>query len=310
MQGRNQDADFLKDLPELTTRYRGSIRIDPESLPRFNRLTVHRRRKKTIYEGPLVVARKSTPRDRTQGRAFYCLSNLAYSESFYGYSACGHREPETLARYLVLLIHSDLFLWHALLTSGQFGVERDALYKEDVDSFPLRPLEKLTAPLRSAIEPLSEALFSGEEPWREIDDWAARAYSLNRWDTEAIRDTLATGLPYTGVRQEAQRPPWDSEITEFAARLQRELEPFAYTAGHRLSVLRFQRPADSPWEILCLGLDSSTGKNPKASILRDLLDQADQEGASQIVLVQPRERCLLLAVLRQYRYCDTMSLYI
>jgi hypothetical protein len=302
VKGQTHDADFLKKLPEFTTKYRGAVKIDPETLPRFSRATVHRRRKKTIYEGPLVVARKSTPLDRTRGRAFCCLSDLAYSESFYGYSARGHREPEALARYLVLLFHSDLFLWHALLTSGQFGVERDALYKEDVDSFPLRPLEKLTDTTRSAIEPLSDALFSGEEPWREIDDWAMRVYGLSRWDAEAVRDTLATSLPYKRVRDESQRSPREAEMTEFVARLQRELEPFARTAGCRLGVHRLERPADSPWEILDIGLEGSSAHIPKTRILRDLLDRADQEGASQIVVVQPRQRRLLLAVLRQYRY--------
>jgi len=305
VKGKDHDAGFLKELPELTTKYGGPIGIDPATLPRFSRPTVHRRRKQTIYEGPLVVARKSTPLDRTRGRAFFSFSDLAYNESFYGYSAHGHQRPHDFVRYLVLLFHSDLFLWHSLMTSGQFGVERDALYKEDVDTFPLRPLGEIPAPIQAEIEPLSEALCGGLGPWAEIDEWTRRAFGLTRWDMETIRDTLAVGLPYAQVRREAQRPPTAREVKDFASRIQNELEPFVRTSGRHLNVRALDRPADSPWETLLAELSGNgtarQGK-PKSEVLRDVLDQADQEGASQIVLVQAREHRLLLGVLRQYRY--------
>ncbi len=304
VKGKSYDADFLKNLPQLTTNYRGPIRIDLATLPRFTQSTIHRPRKPTIYEGPLVVARKSTPLDRKRGRAFCCFFDLAYSESFYGYSARGHRRPEDLVRYLSLLFYSDLFLWHSLMTSGQFGVERDALYKEDIDSFPLRPLEELPKSVQAEIEPLSEALFAGSDPWSEIDDWARRAYGLTPWDMEAIRDTLAVSLPYARIRNEAQRSPRATEVTEFVARLQQELEPFTRAGKYRLSVCTLDRPSDSPWEIVLIELNNARAHQriPKAGVLRDLLDQADQEGASEIVLTQVREGRIFLGILRQYRY--------
>lgn len=306
VKGRKQDPDFLKDLPDLTTAYAGPILVEASLLPGFARETVHFRRKREIFEGPLVVARKSMPLDRHRGRAFCCFSDVAYSESFYGYSARGHGKPETLARYLVLLLHSDLFLWHVLMTSGQFGVERDALYKEDVDSFPLRPLEDLPGSLLDGIEPLSGDLFAGRSDlWPELDAWASRVYGLHRWDQEAIRDTLATRLPYAPVIRESQRPPRDSEVEDFASRLQSELQPFARTARRALKVRRLAHPADAPWEVLVLEAPAhelSRGEAPDLVELRDLFDRADREGASQIILVKPARHRLLLGILRQYRY--------
>lgn len=305
VKGESHDSSFLRGLPDLTTRYQGPIEIDPATLPRFSRLTVHRLRKQTIYQGPLVVARKSTPLDRSRGRAFCCFHDLAYNESFYGYSARGHRRSQNLVRYLSLLLHSDIFLWHALLTSGQFGVERDALYKEDVDNFPLRPLEEVPEPMQAEIEPLSRALFAGSSTWPEIDDWARRAYGLTQWDLETIRDTLEVGLPYAHARDEAQRTPTTTEVEDFAARFRHELEPFARASGCHLSVRILGLQAAAPWEIIQIELSNnapSPQREANTGVLRSLLDQADREGASQIVLVQARERRLLLGILREYRY--------
>lgn len=301
-----QEAGFLRDLKDLTTAYEGALLIEPSGLPDFDLEMVHRRRKKSIYEGPLVVARKSMPLDRNRGRAFCCFSDLAYSELFFGYSARRNAQPETLARYFVLLLHSDLFLWHALMTSGQFGVERDALYKEDVDRFPLRPLEELRGLLLNDIETLSEELLAGNpQLWPRLDSWAAAVYGLNRWDQEAIRDTLETRLPYAPVIQESQRPPRDSEVESFAARLESELQPFAHTARRALSVRRLARPADAPWEVLVVeapATELGRGEDPDFLELSELFDRADREGASQIILAKPAKHRLLLGILRQYRY--------
>jgi hypothetical protein len=79
------------------------------------------------------------------------------------------------------------------------------------------------------------------------------------------------------------------------------LEPFARTAGQNLSVRRVERPEGSPWEILVVGT-SEAGQALDRSVLRDLMARADQEGASQVVLVQRRERRLVLGILRQFRY--------
>jgi hypothetical protein len=301
-----QSAGFLFGQSDLSAGYQGLILIDSQKLPRFLCRQVHRRRRKSIFEGPLVVARKSMPHDRTRGRAFCCFSDIIYSESFYGYSTRGKQEPETLARYLVLLLHSKLFLWHALLTSGQFGVERDALYKEDVDRFPLRPLDDLARSLRAEIKPLSEALFTGRYDWRKLDDWVARVYGLNRWDQESIADTLATSLPYATTWREAQRLPRESEIKAFGARLQHELEPFARTVKRTLQVRLLASPAQAPWAVLEVAASGSNSKRTRDSgdleMLQEFFAQADREGASQILLLQASEPRLLIGIVRQMRY--------
>jgi hypothetical protein len=178
--------------------------------------------------------------------------------------------------------------------------------KEDVDNFPLRPLEDLPDPSRAEIQPLSEALFTGRAGiWPDLDEWAARAYGLNRWDREVLRDTLSVNLPYTSVVRESQRPPTGSEVLAYAQRIERELTPFARTAGQGVEVLRLDRHGEAPWEVLVIGKkphDSRSYEIVAPDELQGLFEQADREGASQVLLVQAERNRLLLGVLRQHRY--------
>jgi hypothetical protein len=303
-QERKVPEDLLKKrLPELTAGWEGSIRIDPDRLPRFDKKRLQWPRSPDIYRGPLVLVRESLAPRREEGRALCCFSDLVYSRSFYGYSAWGHLESETLIRYLVLLLHSDFFCWHALVTSSKFGVERDTILKDDVDSFPLRPLEDLPQALAEEIGPLAKALFAGrDDVWADLDAWTARVYGLNRWDQEVIRDTLAVAQPFPEAQKKAQRPPETAEIASFTARLERELRPFAQTAGKSLRVRRLREASTAaPWEVLLL--ETRTQQElPEPRVLEELFQRADREGASQILLVQPQQGRLLLGILRQYRY--------
>lgn len=304
--GKKGDPGFLQSLNDLRPDYSGSLLVEPRTLPLFNQQYAHRRRKREVYEAPLVLVRQSPPFDRSSGRALLSFSDLAYNESFYGCSTRLQPEPELLARYLCLIFNSDIFLWHALVTSGKFGIERDALLKEDLDDFPIRPLQDIPLSLKAEIELLSSRLLSGTpEIWAGLDHWAARIYDLSPWDVEVIQDTLTVGLPFASSIRDSQRPPEAWEIAAFASRIEAELSPFARTAGRTLQVRRHEASSDAPWEVLSIWSDRSSS-NQIAPIeseeLRDLFEQADHEGASQILVVQPEEHRLLLGILRQYRY--------
>ncbi len=294
---------WLSGKPELKAGWKGSILIEPDYLPSFRQTRLHRARQPEIYRGPLTLVRESLSPRRESGRALCCFSDLVYSRSYYGYSSFGHPNAEILARYLVLLIHSDFFSWHALVTSGKFGVERDNLFKEDVDGFSIRSLEELPESLKKEIQGLSEALFQGNSDlWPELDAWVARVYGLNQWDQEVVRDTLAVSLPFPESRREGQREPKLGEVKNFATRLERELRPFAQAAGESLDVRHLGKPSYvAPWEVL-LVTTNQREEPPEFAELAELFQRADREGASQIRLIQPKRGRLLLGILREYRY--------
>lgn len=300
------DASKLLGLPNLTVETAaraGRFFLYPDALPKFDKPRLHRPRQREIYNGPLVIVRESMPSVRADGQALCAFSDVAYTESFYGCSTHSHPAEEILARYLFLLFNSDLFRWHALLTSSKLGVERDSLLKEDVVHIPLRPLAEIPRELRKEIEPLSEALFAVQDGvWSDIDSWIGRVYGLNPWDHEVVRDTLAVALPFPEPQRNAQRPPERADVESFVVRLERELRPFAQTATKSLRVRRFPEiSAAAPWEVLLLETREAEGL-PEPGVLEELFQRADREGSSQIRLIQERQGRLLLGILREYRY--------
>lgn len=299
-----QDASFLLGLPNLKTDSAVGFLVDVKALSKFELERVHRRRDRAIYRGPLLLVRKSPPENREWGRALVCWEDVAYNESFYGYSAYGHPEGRSLVRLLLLLLHSELFLWNTLVSSGEFGIERESIQKLDVERFPIPPIETLEAELLEEAQDIFSRLVSGSKADRgAVDDWTARIYGLDRWDQEVIHDSLAVALPFPTSRDRAQRPPSLSEIQAFEKRLRGELLPIARASSRQLRVFRMPGYEDSPWEVLAL----ETGPGDRAaqhhsSFVEKVLAEADEKSASQLVVVDSSRRCLLLAILRQYRY--------
>ena len=68
----------------------------------------------------------------------------------------------SLIRYLQLLIHSEMWVHYALLTSLQFGAERRRTLKEDLDGFPIVPWENLTEEQQVKAGKLSDRLLAGD----------------------------------------------------------------------------------------------------------------------------------------------------
>jgi hypothetical protein len=253
----------------------------------------------------LIVFKKSPPERREDARAALSFEDVAYSWTFFGLSLAGLQGGARLARYLHLLVHSNLMPYHALLTSAQFGVERPTLLLQDFLRFPVVPLDELSRAEGAQIESLSGALMRGAEvDWARIDAWAAGIYGLSDYDQEVIRDTLLTSLPYPSVRERALRRPEQEEQAEFACRLQAELMTLLEPLGRSVRVRSLSRPASEPW--LFLQLDSVCGSEapspPGPVPLGEFLQIADEEGASQIIVERRTPGSFLIGILAQSRY--------
>ncbi len=273
-------------------------------LPLFDRPTLTRPRKRDLYRSPMVLVKRSPPRDAANGRALLVFSDVAFPEGFIGFSAAGYPQAEALARYLHLVLCSDLPLYFALMTSSQFGVERDAFYKEDLDQFPIVPFERLPAGSAASARELSRALQHQEGgALDDVNDWVARCYGLRRQDIEVIRDTLSASLPFPKVVRDAQLPPSPEEEEQFVHRLRevlsRQLEAFGI--GVDVGVV----DALEPWGLV--GIQAAAGKRapltpPPAATLSRLLAEASSLGASEVVVHGRQPGQVWLGILRQRRY--------
>lgn len=287
-----QSAVALQKLPQLTKAEFRSYQVRTTHLPPFSRATLLYPRRREIYRAPVVLVPEAPSPERAVPRAAISFADLAYNRSFYGYSTAGHSDAQLLARYLLVILNSDVPIYFALLTSGKFGTERDVLHKEDLERLPIRRLDDLSATQRAQITRLSDLILAEKADWEEINAFVAQLYGLNRWDREVIRDTLAVASPFAAARRRAQQRPSDGEIVAFARHLAHDLRPFA---DSDIDVRRTATERSVPWVWLAVG-----AADPMLDT-RPLVRSAADLAATQII-VCTKTSGVAVGILAQHRY--------
>jgi len=298
------DATFLQDLPDLNDTGLFEFVVIPDRLDKFSYPTAFRPRKKEVYRGPLVLVKGFPGTERERGWALLSDADVAFNQSFYGYSGHGHPEGDLLVRYIHLLVHSLLWMHHALLTSPKLGAERREVYKSDMDDFPIVPLSSLSEEQKREVSSLSRRLERADRTvFPDIDTFFAGLYGLDVLDVEVIQDTLSVCLPYKESRERACRRPDNSDQRSFCEGLESLLLPFFKVLGERPEVLLTQWNGafhHAPFSVLTLGTRGQQVLAPSDDVNRRVLQLASETGATQIIW--ETERGLVIGILNQYRY--------
>ena len=296
------DATYLHGRRELTAGPFTSIFIDTSLLDVFSHERIHDPRSVDLFAGPQTIVHKSPP--ASTGRIGVAVSDqgIVFNETFYGYSPAAHPDAALLVRYLALVLGSKLVVWLALVTSGEFGFEREVIEKATLDRIPLPDFDKLEASRRREIVTLVEGLQSREVTWDEVDDWVRDLYGLGKRDLQVILDTLEFNLPFAENKRNAQAVPDSAERERFCKVLRDELRPWCDRFGSWLTVDQIPPLAMSPWQAIAV----RTGRRePMEMVPRDdwtgLLRVADEAAASEI-LVDNKPDGLLIGRLAQRRY--------
>ncbi len=300
-----QSAQTFHGLPDLRPQHLNReadfFSVDARRLPPFTSPTLLHPRARDLYRAPLVVVPKRIPPDRRRGRAVLFTEDVFFCESYHGWSCARAPEPDTLARYLLLLFNSDMVRYVSLLTSSQYGVERDVVLLEDIGRLPVRPLDTLEKSVRDAITPLADALTHGpERPWHDIDAWIAQVYDLSQLDREVIRDTLEVSTPEGQPR--AQARPSAQEQEAWCQRVVAIIHPFLAPFGRTLTCARVPQSQTTSWEVLRLcATHGSPGVLPRPTMLDGLLRTADDLSATEVI-AQALDGSVVVARVAQYRY--------
>jgi hypothetical protein len=228
--------------------------------------------------------------------------DAVFTERFDGYSPCTFPDAHGLVRYLALVLGSELAIWIALVTSGEFGVEREVIEKATLDRIPLPDFRTFSRSQKDEILALFEGLRTGKTSWDDVDEWVAALYGLGPRDLQVISDTLEFNLPFARNKQKAQDVPTTGERARFCEVLEKELTPWGDRFGSRIAVCPIHPPANSPW----YGIEVRTslhdaGVPVGARDWKGLLRAADSAAASEIVLHDGNEG-LLIGRLAQRRY--------
>ena len=296
------DASYLHGLPEITPESFTGILVDTSILDLFSHERIHDPRSPDLFAGPLLVVHKSLSAATGRIGVVVCDEGAIFNETFYGYSPGAHPDADLLVRYLALVLGSKLVVWWALVTSGEFGFEREVIEKATLDRIPLPAFDKLEASRRREIALLVDGLQSGEVTWDEVDEWVNDLYRLGKGDLQVVRDTLKFNLPFAENKRNAQAPPSSDERERFREVLRDELLPWCDRFGSTLAVDEIHPLTMSPWQAIAVrtGRREPTETAPAGELV-GLLNTADEAAASEI-LVDNGSDCLLIARLAQRRY--------
>ena len=294
---QRQSAEALHGLPTLTSRKDLAPLVDTRRLLPFRALPVLRPRSREIYRAPVVLC-PVAPRARECARwAHLALGDVVFNESFYGYSTHGHAEAEKLARYLHLVLSSDLLLYYVLLTSSKLGVEREEITKEDLDRLPLVPLESLPRAHRDKIEALSKAFCASPSETRaEVNRFVMACYRLGDADLQVVRDTLAANLPFEQSRNWGQQPATETDLRRFLSEFNDELRLLRNDDRLEATIVS----ARDAWVWFVIGAASQDAT--RGSVVLDTCALAEAFGSSQIVVIGPGGRGITIAMINQMRY--------
>ena len=303
---KQTDASHLHGLPNVndTNQFRFVVRA--EELENFERPTAFRPRERELYEAPLVLVKEAPGNSRVEGMAWLAMDDVTFNESFHGASAAGHPDGESLIRYLQLLVHADIWMHYALLTSPKFGAERRKIYKEDLEGFPIISWAKLSSIQRTLAGRLSNRLIAEDtDVFAEIDDFFAGLYGLKPRDMEVIRDTLSVELPFKAVRAKASLPPSTKQRREFCARMEGVLRPFFKRLGQSVVVRPadlFSAKNDTPFSIVTVTNEPELGLEFDTELARQALELASGTGASMAFIEPDAPRTLLVGIMNHARY--------
>jgi len=304
---RKNDASFIIEMKPhlLTKKVEQAISLGyqiclPE-LPLFNEQMLHRPKTKEIYEGPLILFNESPGQNRSTKRCKVSLGSdpIAYNESYIGYSAHGLANASDLLKYLLVLGNSDFFIYYMLMTSSKYGVEREVLLKEDIDAFPVVPLEKLNQEKRISAISFADQMLAGQEiDWNSLNNYVNGIYGINNNDAQVMNDSLSVGSPTSNAKKLAESKPKPEQIEIYRNALEKQLGPFFDLVGDQLFVGVTDNQS-SGWRSVTISTSELEKRNMEFS--QDVLSRlADNVGASRIVI--PHDQFIEIVMPLQYRY--------
>lgn len=297
---RSGDDTFLAELPTLGARYsKHPFVAIAKDLPPYQPGGLQWPRQRLIYSAPLLLVRKGSRADRSRGRALVSDADIAYSESYYGFSAADHQDGKFLTRYLLVLMHSQVFEYFTLMTSGEFGLEREALQGLDIKNFPIIIPEQLSPAERVLIEHAANGLINNQPDWQELDRAVQKIYGLSPLDAEAVADALSTRSPFPAAKKLACTPVAPKWTERFCRRLEKELSGVLGASGHQVHVQLLSDHAHLPWRFIAASLDAQAlPRTPPAN----WIEYADDLAVSRITIIDAKRPLIVIGLLDRSRY--------
>jgi hypothetical protein len=305
---KQKQVDFLGSLKDFAPPTSGfSVNVDELStyLENHGRCSAHMPRTEALYQPPLVIIPKASGEDPRGPKAFIASSAMAFSQNFYGYSLAGHPDADTMAALFLLIAHSSLFRYFALMVSVSFGADRMIFTKQDLDMFPFPDVSKLPDAAKASVRDLAARLESDIlKPWEEIDSFLFNLYGLDSDAVQVACDTLFFAAAYRRQGRAALHRTSREHREPFCAELREMLEPYFDVCGEKVHIeepFHQQSFWEQPWFFLAISrADEPVPAN--ANLLLAAMEEANKSSASRIIVRAHGGRGLLLGLLNQRRW--------
>lgn len=298
-----ESAAYLHGLPEAPNTPFLGMSLDTSRFPLFELDRVHRGRPRELYKGPLLLIREAPPVSHGRIMTSVSTTDVVFNQSYHGYTASARENGAELVRYLALVVGSQIALWHALITSGRFGFEREVVEKFIIDEIPVPIFEDLSPDDRRRSSELFEVLArQGDEAgWDQVDQWVGGLFGLTPDDVETIADTLRYRLPFSTNLRASQAPVTSEQRAAFNTRLSAELRPWGERFSRPVEVRTVPMPPLSPWQFVLIRGDA-TGSNDVGADWMRVVELADKLSATEVIYVDEQVHQLVLGRLNQARY--------
>jgi hypothetical protein len=274
--GDKNDATHLLDLPLLDS---GDIRpkIDPSTLPRFNRRKVHRPRERDVYRAPLVIFGEGMRNGRVP--VGFSKSDIVYTESFYGISFAGQKKgSENLALAFAGILQSSFASWFLFLTASEFGIHKRKALLQDIEALPAPTLERIRSSAAVEAAAAVKSLDDGskrafQESLLRVDEAVCDLYGFGKHERLVISEGLqAAQREYIGPRAEGDLPIKSSQLTEYSSAFLEVLNAWSLALGReRYDAEIFDLGVGSALRIVCFA-KGGTGQVQKTDLHESLND--------------------------------------
>lgn len=299
---RQQPADALRGLPILEGDDKPEYAVEVAGLKkieqRFPELKLERPRDPAIYHGPHMLFRQAPKLAMAQRGAVSTDGDLAYSRSFYGFPVS--RCPKVVADFMYVISYSELFLYWSLMTSSQFGVERETFNVADIEDLPVPPMTALVGETATKISDLAERIRAGGAPWQQVNRLTAEVYGLSNFDQQLIEDVIAHEAPYpktlaAGLCEVPRNGEAVQAFAQVLASTLAELDELSLSVRpHAIS------NDDGPWQFLRMGVDLQ--RSPDPALVQRLLKLASEPLQASEIRLQLGDQDWLIGRIRHARY--------
>ncbi len=301
-----RDASFMRGLPEFIPPANGEFAVNVTLLPKFKDSKAHAPRRIELYTPPLLIVPQSPGASPTSAKSYLLHEATVFSQSYYGFSAYGLSDVSPVS-FLYLLMHSELFRYHVLMTSSRMGAERRTFLKENIEKFPFPTIDVLPKQQRQRAVELSSLLETApSKPWKAINDFIFNLYGLDEYDRQVVRDTLEVAAPFKEARDRANSFPAKIERNAFYAELQRLLAPSFDITHEKVSIDEVEiakQDIFSPWHFFTVSSLSTSATLTQAAqkrLVSQITREANKTGCSRVVVHE--KGFLLVGIIGQYRY--------